>query len=91
MIHNILIQNKPDNFILCNLFLLVVLLKGLPFQNGCQLTDFHFANTVDDQNLKKKKKKHTFPKEFFNLISHKVWATEEYIAKIKFGKKKYSI
>ena len=47
---DILIQNKPDNFILCNLFLLVVLLIGLLFQNGCQLTDFHFANTVDDQN-----------------------------------------
>ena len=50
MIHDILIQNKPDNFILCNLFLLVVLSIGLPFQNECQLTDFHLAHTVDDQN-----------------------------------------
>ena len=55
----------------------------VPFQNGGQITDFHFATF---RFRPKFEKKNTFPKEFFNEIWLKL-GDHEYIiiADIKFG------
>ena len=54
----------------------------VPFQNGGQITDFHFASF----RFRPKFEKPTFPKEFFNEIWLKL-GDHEYIniAEIKFG------
>ena len=54
----------------------------VPFQNGGQITDFHFASF----RFWPKFEKNTFPKEFFNEIWLKL-KDHEYIniAEIKFG------
>ena len=59
--------------------------KFIPFQNGGQITDFPFASFRFWWKFEKKKK-YTFPKEFFNEIWLKL-GDYEYIniAEIKFG------
>ena len=62
----------------------------VPFQNGGQITDFYFASFRFWPKFEKKKK-NTFPKEFFNEIWLKV-GEHEYIniTEITF-KKNYSV
>ena len=51
--------------------------NAVPFQNGGQITDFYFASFRFWPKFEKKKK-NTFPKEFFNEIWLKV-GKHEYI------------